>query len=692
MKKNVQKFNVARKTRIEALETRQMLDAMPIFSPVTDPLAEISQDAQYVANAIDLSKLVTITHPTAEVETPAAETTDATVDVVFTGTDVKNVYTMDWTDMEGAASYNVKISRDGGETWITYRKTTESECEIRGAYAGNTYMFRIFAVNEAGKLNKETVVETSFTPVDETASREEVSFTPNGRAREYTMAWQAIDGAAEYHVRISRDGGETWLQYRASSAETSCNVKGLYPGKTYMFQIIPTNAEGRTLSESTRNTVMSPIAVNGNLTEFMVGDTLEANVVAANGVQASLKWYAVTPDGDVEIAGTEDDLTTIANATDYPIKVVATGLGDAQGSVDSYVFSPVEIGLAPKFSTPYDAEARTIELSWNAVEGAAKYVVQKMTDAGTWAKAATLDSATTSYTIRMLNVDEAKSYRVVAQDAAGIAIEKEVVDYTAFAAVVTAAGADTNAWVGGAYENGETLNVNVVGIDSYANVEWSRSTDGGATWTTVGTGASIQAAANGVEQGIVYKAVVTAEDGRQSVGYAYPHVVATAPSDLAADVSETGALVLNFNVKANTTGYSAATPSFQFQYNLNGVWTNLTNVTVTANGDGTFTATHPNSAGVLQNYEIRVRVVAEDGVNVSYWDHEVANSGSHEGTGNSGNSNNHGNPGNNGNGGWNWDHKNNKDKHENNNGKHEVEAPMASSAILDAAFAALYLD
>ena len=603
--KTSQPNTVARTLRLENLETRQFLDAASILSvsaPDVDAAGLTAAAADQV-RPIDLS------------EVSNAELADAGNTVVFTKTGVENVYTMSWDEMEGAASYNVKISRDGGETWITYRKPTESACELRGMYVDNTYMFRIYAVNEAGKLDKTSVVEASFTPSLSPVSRDEIGFTPNGRAREYTMEWTELDGASEYHVRISRDGGETWLQYRASSTATSCTVKGLYAGKTYMFQVVATDTTGHTLANGVRYTVMSPVDVTGNMTEYSAGDTLAAQLIASETATASLKWYAVTPFGDVEIAGTEGSSTLQAENNDYPIKVVATGTEESAGSQGAYVFTPAPEGLTVRVASPYNAEERTLEIVWNPIEGATKYVVQKQTDSGTWAKAAVVDSATTSYTIRMFNPGETKTYRVVAQDPTGSTLEKDVLEYTALPVAITNDECAAKAYVGNAYEDGETVTVNVTGAED-PTILWSYSKDGGETWTNLSeTGASytINAASPLYGEAYLLRAVVVDADGTSSVAYAYPHTVADQPLNLEKTVDAEGKLVMTFD-------YAGEETNFMFEYQLDGFWVALNNVTVTKNDDGTVTATYPNSAGTMQENEIRVRALDEEGVGVSYWD------------------------------------------------------------------------
>ena len=593
------KKSAVRSLHLETLEVRQLLDAASIL----DVGAGYMDQPSVVSEAVKVDEVVDLSN---------AQLDETNSEVVFIPTEVKRVYTMDWADMEGAASYNVKISRDGGETWITYRKTTDSECEVRGLYSNETYMFRIYAVNETGKLDKASVVETSFTPEETPAGRDEIGFTSTGNAREYTMEWKPQEGAVEYHVRISRDGGETWLQYRPRTESTSCEVNGLYSGRTYMFQVIATNAEGRTLADGIRYTIFSPVGVSGNLTEYKAGDTLKASVFAADGASAELNWYLVTPYGDVEIAGTagQSAIATISN--DFPVKVVATGTEDGEGSSASYVFNPTPSTMAVEIASPYHTVNRTIELSWSEVDGAAKYVVQKYGPSGSWIKAAVLDADTTSYTISMFSAEETKTYRVVAQDANGATLDKGVVTYESVPAVMANTESYKTFYIGDTYVNNATVNVDAAEGSTFA---WSYSTNGGATWTKLNTTSSsytVDKKSPLFNRNYILKAVATDPEGRESVVYSYPYTITEQPINLEKSLADDGKLVMNFL-------FTGDEDSFEFQYNLDGVWVRLTNVTVVNNGDGRFTATYPNSAGTMQENKIRVRARDNNGAGVSYW-------------------------------------------------------------------------
>ena len=69
--------------------------------------------------------------------------------------------TLLWSAIPGAASYSVKRSVDGGQTWITYKKDlTSPTCEASGLYSGKTYMFSVTAYDAAGKAMLSTATCT----------------------------------------------------------------------------------------------------------------------------------------------------------------------------------------------------------------------------------------------------------------------------------------------------------------------------------------------------------------------------------------------------------------------------------------------------------------------------------------------------------------------------------------------------
>ena len=374
-KLNWNKSNNARRSlRLETLENREMLSATPIDS------ATIANETAAIVAAADFSNAVV----------DLGDVDASTGDLTFAPTESSSQYTMSWNAIEDAASYNVKISRDGGQTWITYFKTADADdptapsCLVKGVYVGNTYSYKVFGVNESGKLF--------------------------GDALEGTFASFKLVSAAESYV---------------------------------------------------------------------AGDTINVSLNGSDDASASIKWYNVTDDGDVEIADAAGLLSYAPTSGDYPIKVVATGTGCSEG-----VSSEVTIVASGDVAdASYDAETRLLTLDWDDVEDAAIYRVLISRDGGqTWVTYAKPTDSTV--TITGIYVGKSYSYQILAYNNA------EKLNAT----TLISSGAGTFAPVSLAvdvaeFKVGDTINATVKGADNASStIAWYYVTDDGDVEITEAAG------------------------------------------------------------------------------------------------------------------------------------------------------------------------------------------------------------
>ena len=99
-----------RTLRLEFLEKREMLDAAGLASVAFDQSAALLGEGLAEAPAINLDG-VNANH-------------EDGVTIEQSATNVAS-FTMSWDAVEGAASYSVKVSKDGGNTWILARATID---------------------------------------------------------------------------------------------------------------------------------------------------------------------------------------------------------------------------------------------------------------------------------------------------------------------------------------------------------------------------------------------------------------------------------------------------------------------------------------------------------------------------------------------------------------------------------------
>ena len=141
----------------------------------------------------------------------------------------------------GAALTHYEYELDGSGTWIS-TGSTASSTTVMGLTNGQSYAFRVRAVNSAGASTASgSQSATPTTTVPE--APESLSFTPGDG--QVTLRWRAPanDGGDPItHYEYEQDGSGTWIS--TGSTDTSHTVTGLNNGQTYIFRVRAVNAQG----------------------------------------------------------------------------------------------------------------------------------------------------------------------------------------------------------------------------------------------------------------------------------------------------------------------------------------------------------------------------------------------------------------------------------------------------------------
>ena len=475
MKKNNKSLlNSARLLRMETLENRELLDASSILGG--------TPDSESVVAAIQTGDV--------PVDLSGLEEENAGFSVVAGET--ANSYVATWDAIEGAVAYTVKISRDGGETWLTYRKgLTEPTATLNGVYTGKAYDFRVVGIDENGKAVGEEITDkiipVAFAPADSTYTDGEtisvslagaegatadvvwykvldgglveieearglLEYAPtenidlqivaigtnysegssavvnvsyvdervvnvdsyDASTRVAQLSWIADDDATGYVVKISRNGGESFITYRKGLTEPNCEILGLYANHDYSFRVFSVNENGK-IAATYNDVKFSPFTATATLDVYAVGQELSYNLVGTEAVSATPNWYYVTPTGDVEIEGTAGLDTIVPLYANYPIKLVLSGVADSAYEVLSLNITAPGANVA---ISSYDTATRLLGLTWEPMLNADSYNVKISKDGGeTWTTYAKTDSE--SVTVKGIYVNKNYSFCVYGYTAEG---------------------------------------------------------------------------------------------------------------------------------------------------------------------------------------------------------------------------------------------------------------------------------
>ncbi|MBR0225259.1 MAG: fibronectin type III domain-containing protein, partial [Thermoguttaceae bacterium] len=291
------------------------------------------------------------------------------------------VVTLAWDEVANAAGYRL-ASRIAGEELcgvLTF-EAGETSVTFEGVEDGLTYEFKIMALGGDDVYANSDYSE----PVSVGAYAESLSVTSyDPETRVATIEWGAISGASKYTVKLSKDGGDTWSNYKTNLTTTSATVNGLYTGKAYALRVIGMASDGTQLDGGSE-IAFAPVSVTSSVQDYKVGTPITLKLSAASNASATIQWYFVTSDGDVEIVSARDQLTYTPTSADYDIKVVTTGTGNSAPCVYTQTISR-PIDAAPITVRSYDAETRVATIRWDPMPDAATYTVKISKDGGaTW--------------------------------------------------------------------------------------------------------------------------------------------------------------------------------------------------------------------------------------------------------------------------------------------------------------------
>ena len=149
-----------------------------------------------------------------------------------------------WDAVQGALSYHVTYSGDGGASWsLAALDHTSAEIVIQGVDNATTYVVGVRAKNALGyggwrnsaPAGPYNAPAPPGTPASVTVTRADGSLT---------ASWAAVAGATSYHVTYTGDGGGSWSLAALHHTETGIDIGGVDNAKTYLVGVRARNAAG----------------------------------------------------------------------------------------------------------------------------------------------------------------------------------------------------------------------------------------------------------------------------------------------------------------------------------------------------------------------------------------------------------------------------------------------------------------
>ncbi|MGI6401658.1 MAG: hypothetical protein ACOX0A_06040 [Thermoguttaceae bacterium] len=390
-------------------------------------------------------------------------------------------------------------------------------------------------------------------------------------------------------MKISRDGGETWITYKKLDADTTTlQVNGLYVGRSYSLRVYGAAENGVPLAEfEPLEGTFAPVRLTSTSETYKVNQPIEVTLEGADNSSADIKWYSVSDDSETEISEAAGLLSYTPTEELGTIKVVAMGTGVSSGSSSEVTFAQ----FVNKFDVDYNASTHQATITWDAIDDASSYRIrayrQLPNGAYGWADVPRAQSLTdATFTLNGLYASKSYQYRVYGYDG------REIVGYHEGVIAPVSASANTIS-----YQTGDTIDVLIrASEDASYTIKWYYVTNDGDVEIAEASGLTSYAPDSSSAHGVR----ITVTGTGSSAGSASEIFVSREITYLT-DYSFDAYYTLNRNVTANWN-YHEDVAKYRFlKLNSNGVWARAADITVS---DGAVTSGN----ATIQDGEVSYKV------------------------------------------------------------------------------------
>ena len=153
-----------------------------------------------------------------------------------------------WPAVDGATSYNVNTTDDGKQSWSRAKSgVSGTSATLTGVSNNATYVVAVQAVNSNGGGGwRDSASVGPYTPPNPPATTPPATPSSVSISRgdgTLTASWPAADGAEDYHVTYSSNGGASWSLAAYGHASTGIDIS-VSNGDTYVVGVRAMNAAG----------------------------------------------------------------------------------------------------------------------------------------------------------------------------------------------------------------------------------------------------------------------------------------------------------------------------------------------------------------------------------------------------------------------------------------------------------------
>jgi len=307
--------------------------------------------------------------------------------------------TVNWiTGVTGAESYKVEIEDvSSGNLFADPTGLTSGTKTFTGLTPNREYATRVYAYTNAnGYSEASNEIVTRTKTIGATIS----TITKTG-PNEFTLAWDAVDGATKYKIEHKASGASSWENQESTSSPWAVN--GLTDGTAYDFRIYSYSDSTGLYSDpgpvrsATMNSVSEPTSLDATP---ISGDAIQLTWTAASGADNYRVLYRKS--GSIGVWSVAEGasglvITSLDEDSLYNFKVYSLVSGTPSvdfATIDETTYLDTPIGVA---TTLDSTSEKTIRLAWTVVSArSARVAIFRSTDGST--PPASLDEVDTTST------------------------------------------------------------------------------------------------------------------------------------------------------------------------------------------------------------------------------------------------------------------------------------------------------
>ena len=305
-----------------------------------------------------------------------------------------------WAAVDGAAKYEIYRSTQQSTGFTLLGTTTSTSYVNTGAAAGITYYYKVCAVNSAGTSAYSNIVSGRAKAAIPAAPR--VTIGNSSASGKPQLTWAAVDGAAKYEIYRSTQQS-TGYSLLGTTTSTSYVNTGAAVGTTYYYKVRALNVDGAAGAYSS--------TVSG-AAKAVAPAAPTVTMTYSDSGKPKLTWSAVSGAAFYRVyrsesRGTGYSLLGTTSSTSYVNTGAAVGKTyyyrvKAVNSAGTSAYSNIVSGTArtpapaaPVLKGGTSSASGKPQLTWAAVDGAAKYDVYRSNSAnGTFSKVGSTDKTT----------------------------------------------------------------------------------------------------------------------------------------------------------------------------------------------------------------------------------------------------------------------------------------------------------